>query len=122
MTLNSVKCLWFQRCRTSQVLGLGLVGHGLGLVGHVLDSITGVKLLQATQDVNHALLQFSNIIGFSVGKFDHTFINVICNEMSSYLGCLQTTDLRNKHRRLPFQKADCIVCYLYCGNHLGEKK
>ena len=30
---------------TSQVLGLGLVGHvlglGLGLVGHVLDSTTG---------------------------------------------------------------------------------
>ena len=28
---------------TSQVLGLGLVGHGLGLglAGHVLDSITG---------------------------------------------------------------------------------
>ena len=33
---------------TSQVLGLGLVGHGLGLglVGHVLDSITGCLLTE----------------------------------------------------------------------------
>ena len=33
LTLNIVKCLWFLRCMTSQILGLGLVGH-------VLDSIT----------------------------------------------------------------------------------
>ena len=30
---------------TSQIFGLGLVGHGLGLAGHVLDSITAIHTL-----------------------------------------------------------------------------
>jgi len=49
---------------TSQVLGLGLVGHGLGLVGHVLDSITVDNFTQqvTTQlsDI-HSLLKKSSL-------------------------------------------------------------
>ena len=48
-------------CMTSQVLGLGLAGHGLGLglMGHILDSITADHIIRSPvscADDEHVLL------------------------------------------------------------------